>query len=168
MTTTLLLMLAYTTRICAQTEISGYTEDSITHSRLGNVSITLLRNGKPVKFARTKADGTFTITTAQKQQTDTLTATCMGYKKQRTAVADKGETVIRMSATAFVLNEVQVKGARVYGKDTVAFDLTRFADERDNSLKDVLKKLPGVDVEKNGSISYNGKPIDRFTVEDST
>ena len=28
-----------------------------------------------------------------------------------------------------------------------------------------MKKLPGVDIEKNGRINYNGKPINRFTVE---
>ena len=70
-----------------------------------------------------------------------------------------------MASTAFVLKEVQVKGSRITGRDTISFDLTRFANERDNSLKDVLKKLPGVDIEKNGRINYNGKPINRFTVE---
>lgn len=63
------------------------------------------------------------------------------------------------------MKEVQVKGSRITGRDTISFDLTRFANERDNSLKDVLKKLPGVDIEKNGRINYNGKPINRFTVE---
>ena len=47
-------------------------------------------------------------------------------------------------STAFVLKEVQVKGSRITGRDTISFDLTRFANERDNSLKDVLKKLPGI------------------------
>ena len=63
-----------------------------------------------------------------------------------------------MPSTAFVLKEVQVKGSRITGRDTVSFDLTRFADARDNSLKDVLKKLPGVDVAKNGQIGICRKP----------
>ena len=89
----------------------------------------------------------------------------MGYKKTKTAVSSGKETIISMASTAFVLKEVQVKGSRITGRDTISFDLTRFANERDNSLKDVLKKLPGVDIEKNGRINYNGKPINRFTVE---
>ena len=36
---------------------------------------------------------------------------------------------------------------------------------RDNSLKDVLQKLPGVSIDKGGTISVNGKAINRFTVE---
>ena len=147
------------------TEIKGYVEDSLTHNRLANVSITLLRNGKPLKFTRTKEDGTFVLPIAEKQANDRLQATFMGYKKTKTAISSGKETVISMASTAFVLKEVQVKGSRITGRDTISFDLTRFANERDNSLKDVLKKLPGVDIEKNGRINYNGKPINRFTVE---
>ena len=147
------------------TEIHGYVEDSLTHNRLANVSITLLRNGKPLKFTRTKEDGTFVLPIAEKQANDRLQATFMGYKKTKTAISSEKETVISMASTAFVLKEVQVKGSRITGRDTISFDLTRFANERDNSLKDVLKKLPGVDIEKNGRINYNGKPINRFTVE---
>ena len=147
------------------TVIHGYVEDSLTHNRLANVSITLLRNGKPLKFTRTKEDGTFVFPTTEKQANDKLQATFMGYKKTKTSISSGKETVISMASTAFVLKEVQVKGSRITGRDTISFDLTRFANERDNSLKDVLKKLPGVDIEKNGRINYNGKPINRFTVE---
>jgi hypothetical protein len=149
----------------AQEKISGYVEDSLTHNRLANVSITLLRNGKPLKFTRTKEDGTFVLPITEKQANDKLQATFMGYKKTKTSISSGKETIISMASTAFVLKEVQVKGSRITGRDTISFDLTRFANERDNSLKDVLKKLPGVDIEKNGRINYNGKPINRFTVE---
>ena len=147
------------------TGIHGYVEDSLTQNRLANVSSTLLRNGKPLKFTRTKEDGTFVFPTTEKQANDKLQATFMGYKKTKTSISSGKETIISMASTAFVLKEVQVKGSRITGRDTISFDLTRFANERDNSLKDVLKKLPGVDIEKNGRINYNGKPINRFTVE---
>ena len=147
------------------TGIHGYVEDSLTHNRLANVSITLLRNGKPLKFTRTKEDGTFVFPITEKQANNKLQATFMGYKKTKTSISSGKETIISMASTAFVLKEVQVKGSRITGRDTISFDLTRFANERDNSLKDVLKKLPGVDIEKNGRINYNGKPINRFTVE---
>ena len=158
-----ILLMAY--NAFAQEEISGYVEDSLTHNRLANVSVTLLRNGKPLKFTRSKEDGTFSLSVAEKQASDMLQATCMGYKKQKTAISSRKKCIISMASTAFVLKEVQVKGSRITGRDTISFDLTRFANERDNNLKDVLKKLPGVDIEKNGRINYNGKPINRFTVE---
>ena len=146
-------------------EISGYVQDSLTFNRLAGVSVTLLRGGKPVKFTRSKADGTFSLYVDKILTGDQLQATFMGYKKQKTPVSSTGNTVISMASTAFVLKEVQVKGSRITGRDTITYDLTRFANERDNNLKDVLKKLPGVDIDKNGTINYNGKAINRFTVE---
>ena len=124
----------------AQEKISGYVEDSLTHNRLANVSLTLLRNGKPLKFTRTKEDGTFVLSITKKQANDKLQATFMGYKKTKTSISSGKETIISMASTAFVLKEVQVKGSRITGRDTISFDLTRFANERDNSLKDVLLK----------------------------
>ena len=140
---TMLWMLAVPTVLQAQTEISGYVEDSLSHNRLPNVSITLLRNGKPIKFTRSKADGSFVLSVDERHVGDMLQATCMGYKKTKTSIFSNKEAIIKMPSTAFVLKEVQVKGSRITGRDTVSFDLTRFADARDNSLKDVLKKLPG-------------------------
>ncbi len=153
------------TPVDAPIEIKGYVEDSLTHSAIAGASITLLRNGKPIKFTRTAADGSFVIAVTEQQPGDMLQTTCMGYRKQKTPVESNKPTMVSMASSAFVLKEVQVKGSRITGRDTITYDLTRFAEERDNSLKDVLKKLPGVDVAKNGQINYNGKPISRFTVE---
>lgn len=80
---TMLWMLAVPTVLQAQTEISGYVEDSLSHNRLPNVSITLLRNGKPIKFTRSKADGSFVLSVDERHVGDMLQATCMGYKKTK-------------------------------------------------------------------------------------
>ena len=61
---------------------------------------------------------------------------------------------IKLVQETFSLKEVQVNAGCITGlQDTITYDLTRFADARDNSLKDVLKKLPGVEVNKEGQIS---------------
>ena len=75
------------------TGIHGYVEDSLTHNRLANVSITLLRNGKPLKFTRTKEDGTFVLPITEKQANDKLQATFMGYKKTKTSISSGKETI---------------------------------------------------------------------------
>ena len=45
------------------------------------------------------------------------------------------------------------------------YDLTRFASSKDRNVSDVLKKLPGINVEENGTIKYNGKAISNLYVE---
>lgn len=92
----------------AQEKISGYVEDSLTHNRLTNVSVTLLRNGKPLKFTRTKEDGTFLIPIAQKETGDMLQASYMGYKSKNGGFIGK-RNHHQYGFNSFVLKEVQVK-----------------------------------------------------------
>ena len=49
--------------------------------------------------------------------------------------------------------------------DTLTYYVEMFKDTRDRSIGDVLKKLPGIQVNSSGSISYNGKEINKFYVE---
>ena len=151
----------------AQVTVRGVVEDSATHERLAAATVSYQRKGKTLKFTRTDQQGQFAIQIERVELGDQLTATMMGYGKGRRGVPMGGgkSVTLSLAARTFQLKEVKVQGSRVTGRDTITYDLTRFASERDNSLKDVLKKLPGVDVAKNGTISYNGKDISRFTVE---
>ena len=147
----------------AQNTITGTVVDSLSGAGLPKANVMLLRGGKTIKFVWTDANGHFSIA-AQPRQGDELQATFMGYAKRRQPVA--GDNVVRLVQQAFQLKEVKVEGPPVsMRRDTIVYDLTKFATGRDNNLKDVLRKLPGVDVEKNGQIKYRGKAISRFTVE---
>lgn len=147
----------------AQSTITGSVVDSISGEGLAKATVMLLHNGKTIKFVRTDDKGHFSID-AQPHQGDELQATLMGYAKHRQAVGK--ENVIYLAQKAFQLKEVKVQGPPVtQRRDTIVYDLTKFATDRDNNLQDVLKKLPGVNIEKDGQIKYNGKAISRFTVE---
>lgn len=160
----LILLLAHSTAILAQGGISGTVVDSLSGKGLASASVVLLRGGKTLKFSRTDSEGRFSLD-ATPQQGDELQATMLGYGKHRQQVSSNGN-IIRLSQHVFQLKEVKVQGPSVRQlHDTITYDLTKFTTERDNNLKDVLKKLPGVDVESNGQIKYNGKSISRFTVE---
>lgn len=150
----------------AQALAFGVVEDSVTRQPIGGASVTLLRQGKPLKFTRANDRGEFRLGVQALQAGDSLQAVSIGYAKKRVKVAPDGPTSILMSVQAFELNEVKVRAGRVFGRqDTTVYDLTRFASERDNSLKDVLKKLPGVEVGDDGSLQVNGRELSRFTVE---
>ena len=158
-----ILLLLTSVDAAAQSTITGTVIDSLSFAPLPKASVMLLRGGRTILFARADNNGHFSIE-AQAQPGDELQATCMGYKKHRQPVGK--DNVIRLVQQAFQLKEVMVQGPPVtQRRDTIVYDLTKFANERDNNLKDVLKKLPGVDIEKNGQIKYKGKAINRFTVE---
>lgn len=148
----------------AQTKVTGCVVDSLSRNPLKGAAVTLMRGGRTVSFAKTDEKGRFAVAA---EAGDSLQVTFLGYAKKRVA-AVKGQVFeVQLVQKAFALKEVQVKGLPVFGRqDTTVFDLKRYVSDRDNSLKDVLKKLPGIDVDENGKISFNGKDVSRFTIED--
>lgn len=50
-------------------------------------------------------------------------------------------------------------------RDTIKYNVAAFAGRDDHYLEDVLKKLPGVEVAENGTITYKGNAINQFTIE---
>lgn len=51
-------------------------------------------------------------------------------------------------------------------RDTVTYNIERFADGTEVKLEDILKKLPGIEVDdSNGSIKYKGKSIETITLD---
>lgn len=159
-----LLLLPFGLYVSAQQQVTGVVADSATQEPLPMAAVTLMRGGKPVAFTNADDKGAFSIAV---KAGDSLSVSFLGYRKHTVRVSPGHHVSIQMAPEAFELREVQVKSGRIAGlRDTISYDLSKFADKRDNSLKDVLKKLSGVDVDKNGKISFNGKDISRFTVED--
>lgn len=64
------------------------------------------------------------------------------------------------------LNEVIVKDSPIQEQnDTISYNVRAFIQAGDSHLEDILKKLPGIRVNENGSLSYLGKAINKFYIE---
>lgn len=64
------------------------------------------------------------------------------------------------------LKEVIVKSSKIWNvKDTINYLVSSFSDRGDVVIGDVLKKMPGIQVDENGQIRYQGKPINKFYIE---
>lgn len=67
---------------------------------------------------------------------------------------------------AIELKEVVVKSKKIYSQgDTINYNVGSFLSQTDQSIADVLKKMPGISVSDAGQISYQGKPIKNFYIE---
>ena len=59
-----------------------------------------------------------------------------------------------------------MKSNKIWGnKDTINYSVAAFKDKKDLVIGDVLKKMPGIDVKESGQITYKGKPINKFYIE---
>lgn len=57
------------------------------------------------------------------------------------------------------INPIKISG------DTTKYAITHFTNGTEEKLEDILKKLPGILVDESGSITFNGKKIDKILVE---
>lgn len=74
---------------------------------------------------------------------------------------------VEMEESAITLNDVMIKGEllpMIIKKDTIEFAADAFKTQADANVEDVLKVMPGMEVDKDGNISFNGKKIDRVLV----
>lgn len=77
-----------------------------------------------------------------------------------------GNYDIIVEKRAVELKEVVVRSKKVYSQgDTINYNVGSFLSQTDQSIADVLKKMPGISVSDAGQISYQGKPIKNLYIE---
>lgn len=67
-----------------------------------------------------------------------------------------------------IISEVAVESRALdlfVNGDTTTYNLNKLTNGTEESLKDVLEKLPGIDVDENGKILSNGKKIDKLLID---
>ncbi|MBO6879080.1 outer membrane beta-barrel protein [Winogradskyella sp.] len=64
------------------------------------------------------------------------------------------------------LDEVLVKSTApiTVKQDTLEFNVKSFKTKKDANVEDLLKQLPGVEVDEQGNITVNGKPVNKILV----
>lgn len=65
-----------------------------------------------------------------------------------------------------MLKEVVIKGQKMWGqRDTLNYLVSAFSQANDVVIGDVLKRMPGINISENGEITYQGKQINKFYIE---
>ena len=160
---TLLLMI---THMQAQT-VEGVVTDAATGApvEMANVRLLYGSGAKLAGFGLTDTKGAFSV---KVKEADSLQVaiSLLGYKELRRAVVPGQSYAFRLEEEAYVLKEVEIRPGRVFAVgDTINYNVDDFLSTNDQSIQDVIKKLPGVDVKESGAISYMGKDISKLYVE---
>jgi hypothetical protein len=119
-------------------------------------------------LALTDSNGNFRLEYSSSVD-DSLIVRCTGIDikmlEERIAPTSQRLDLI-VSSSPIAIREARVKAAPMNMKgDTIVYYVGQYEEETDRSIGDVLKRMPGITVEENGRISYNGKPINRFYIE---
>lgn len=130
----------------------------------GAVVQALDSHGKAMAFASSDSKGVFKIKITD--ATDSVSLRCMGYETLKLPATHDFAQPVEMWPKATQLRDVIVEAPDIYARgDTLVFNVARYANATDNAIIDVIKRLPGIKVEEDGTIKYQGKPINKFYID---
>ncbi|MBR6731494.1 MAG: outer membrane beta-barrel protein [Bacteroidales bacterium] len=136
-------------------------------------SVTVKGETTPLKYVLSDSEGEAVIPKLKKG-TYIVKAELMGYKAfQKEIVLEKNVDLgtVRMEEDAEVLDAAKVTDVGnpiVVKKDTIEYTASSFKTSENDMLEELLKKLPGVEVEADGSITANGETIKKITIDGKT
>ena len=136
-------------------------------------SVTLKGEKAPLKYVLTDEKGQGTITKLKKG-TYVFRAELMGYKTVEKEVSleqnvDLGKISMREDAEVLDAASISAVGNPIIvKKDTIEYSASSFKTSDNDMLEELLKKLPGVEVESDGTITANGETIKKITIDGKT
>lgn len=156
--------------------ISGLILDSSTMKGIGLATISIFKANDTSFFTYrlTNNQGQFKIVNLPKEIRLRILVTAVGYYTFRKEFTLSQENPFLNFNNIFLrhkenlLDEVLVIAERppvVIRKDTIEFNAASFKTLPSELVEDLLKKLPGVEVNNEGSITFNGKTVSRILVE---
>ena len=136
-------------------------------------SVTAQGAKEPAKYVLTDSEGVGTLVKLAKG-TYTVKAELMGYEPlSKVVVVEKNVDlgVLRMKEDTQVLDAAAISAVGnpiIVKKDTIEYTASSFKTSDNDMLEALLKKLPGVEVESDGSITANGETIKKITIDGKT
>ncbi len=149
--------------------------DDKTDSPVGFATASLTPKGEksPSKYVLADSEGEASLAKVKKGSY-ILRVELMGYKAyEREINVEKNLNlgVLRMSPDIEALEAAKVTDVGnpiIVKKDTIEYNASSFKTSDNDMLEDLLKKLPGVEVNSDGSITANGETIKKITIDGKT
>ena len=166
---TYLIFLFVVVSAVAQVNVSGIVVDKDSNEPLTGASVIVKgADGKIKKFTTSKGDGGFAMSLPTVEGCR-LEVTMMSFEKKTISLDSVSFPIqILLESGKTVLNEVKIKADRIREQgDTITYNVGSFAQAQDRSIGDVLKRMPGINVEQSGKIQYQGEDINKFYIEGS-
>jgi hypothetical protein len=122
-------------------------------------------------YSITDSQGNYKLSLAKGQEY-TLKISYLGYttKNEDIKIENNAENLTKnifLVEASAALNTVEITyemPVRIVG-DTIEYNSDSFTSGKEKKLEDVLKKLPGVDIDDNGEVEVEGKKVQKVLVE---
>ncbi len=164
-----ILLLFLPLHISAQTIISGVIRYSDNSKPVDGVNVMLQDTTQRFMygFSLTNAEGSYSIECKQKINHLIIAVSGFNIKATQKIIENHTQQIdLLVETSALKIREVTVKADPITRQsDTLTYVVESFKSVADKSIGDVIKKMPGIEVESSGQINYNGKAINKFYIE---
>jgi len=149
--------------------------DSVTNQpvQLATVSVLTVKDSSLVAYTVTDKNGAFILRNLH-EEPSRLLISHVGYQSIHVSLKLEKDKVIdlgKIYLSGKILQEVTVRGERIpvlMKKDTIEFDAEAFKTRPNAMVEDLLKKLPGIQIDMDGTITVNGHDISKIKVNGKT
>lgn len=164
-----LLFLFVAVSAVAQVNVSGTVVDKESNEPLTGASVIVKgADGKIKQYTTSKGDGGFAMSQPSVAGCR-LEVSMMGFAKKTIPLDSVSfPLTVYLEPGITLLKEVTVKADRIREQgDTITYNVGSFAQQQDRSIGDVLRRMPGINVDQSGKIQYQGEDINKFYIEGS-
>ena len=133
------------------------------------VYLETLKDSTLVTYTISDKNGAFVLDNKTYEDSLNLTISYIGFQSYSQTIKIR-KTPINLKdialKTANVLDEVIIRSRApiTVKKDTLEFNVASFKTKKDANVEDLLKELPGVEVDEDGKIKVNGKEVNKILV----
>ena len=122
-----------------------------------------------VTYTISDKQGAFTLNNRTYEDSLKLTISYIGfetYSRKLKLSRDPVQLETIALKTANLLDEIviQSRAPITVKKDTLEFNVASFSTKKDANVEDLLKELPGLEVDDDGTIKVNGKEVNKILV----
>ena len=153
----------------AQVKLTGVVKDSIGEPlEMANVLAIDKVTNKIASYGFTDEKGFYKLN-VEKNTTVLLKISYVGMKSADFTIETKSDAIVTNVMLAFDnaldgINIVSKMPVTVKG-DTIVYNADSFQNGTERKLEDVLKKLPGVEINDNGEIEVEGKTVEKIMID---
>jgi hypothetical protein len=167
-------LLIFSSAVFAQNKgaIKGNILDSVSKAPIEYATVAIInaKDTSLISYTLTQKDGAFKLSGIPTGIETKLIISSMGYGTfRKNFVFKQGENANTGSVFLGprILNEVNIKGERspvVIKKDTLEFNTEAFKTRPNAVVEDLLRLLPGVQINMDGSILVNGQTVSKLLI----
>ena len=160
-------------QVIAQRNISGKVIESDSQEPVAQTTVRLLKaDSTMVTGSLTNLDGIFRVK-APANGNYIVQVTCVGFKPYTKNVKISADKDIALGTIELKPDAIMLKGATVTGQaakvtlkeDTFVYNASAYRTPEGSVVEELVKKLPGAQVDDDGKITINGKEVKKILID---